>query len=111
MTFLRMNNSVSIPKHKQEGEMENLRWGQVLVLKIVSLFLLMHLSLFANSMEKQISSKSSEKQVSQDQAEVEVETTEVSMTSFGFISVVILVGLSSLLGAYFLRGEFTKSIE
>jgi len=90
--------------------MKNLRWNQLVVIKIVTLFLLMNLSLFANTIESQKPSKNTENQLSKKQSNVEMETTEVSMTSFGFMSVIILVGLTSLLGAYFLRDEFTKSL-
>jgi len=91
--------------------MKNPRWNQLVIIKIVTLSLLMNLYLSANTMESQITSENTEKQVSKEQSNVEMKTTEVSMTSFGFMSVIILVGLSSLLGAYFLRDEFTKSVE
>jgi len=91
--------------------MKNPRWNQLVIIKIVTLSLLMNLYLSANTMESQITSENTEKQVSKEQSNVEMKTTEVSMTSFGVMSVIILVGLSSLLGAYFLRDEFTKSVE
>ena len=44
-------------------------------------------------------------------SEVVVETVEVPLDSFGTWSIVLMVGLSSLLGAYFVKDEFSSMLD
>ena len=67
-----------------------------LILKIFMLLVTFNVTLLGNAVSEVVSSG------------VVVETVEVSLDSFGTLGIVLMVGLSSLLGAFFMRDEFSS---
>jgi len=62
-----------------------------IVLQILMLLLILTITLLGNSSSELVNS------------EVGVETVEVSLDSFSTLGIFIMIGLSSLLGAFFLK--------
>jgi hypothetical protein len=88
-----------------------------MILKIVSFVLFFHTTLFANT---SYSEDSYIKSVySSEYQNISTHTTlknssnniEVSLNSFGSMSVIIMLILTSLLGAFFVRDEFYGALE
>ncbi len=83
-----------------------------IVFKIVGFLILFHSTLFANSAtgesvelaKVQLESKSIDKDPKQ-------EVSTVSLDSFGSTGMVIMIILSSLLGAFFVKDEFNTMLE
>ena len=67
-----------------------------IVLKIFILLVTLNVVLLGNSGAEVIGST------------VGVETVEVALDSFGSLGIIIMVGLSSLVGAFFLKDEFSS---
>ncbi|CAA6808598.1 MAG: Unknown protein [uncultured Sulfurovum sp.] len=66
--------------------------NQKIIVKIIVIMMLLNVLLFAEVVK--------EKQV--------VETVEVSLDSFGLLSIIVLVAITSLLGMYFMKDEFSN---
>jgi hypothetical protein len=69
------------------------------ILKIFILLLTSTVILLGNAVSEVVSSG------------VVVETMEVSLASFGTFGIVIMIALSSLLGAYFVKDEFSSMLD
>jgi len=88
-----------------------------MILKIVSFILFFHTALFANTSYSEDtyveSAYSSEHQHKSTSTEVKSSSNniEVSLNSFGSMSVIIMLILTSLLGAFFVRDEFSGVLE
>ena len=70
-----------------------------IVLQIFMLLLILNVTLLGNSSSELVNS------------EVGVETVEVSLDSFSTLGIFIMIGLSSLLGAFFLKDEFSSKLD
>jgi len=88
-----------------------------MILKIVSFILFFHTPLFANSNYSEDtyvkSAYNSEYQYKSTPTVVKNNSNniEVSLNSFGSMSVIIMLILTSLLGAFFVRDEFSGILE
>jgi len=88
-----------------------------MILKIVSFVLFFHTALFANTSYSEDSYIRSV--YSSEYQNISTPTTlknssnniEVSLNSFGSMSVIIMLILTSLLGAFFVRDEFSGALE
>jgi len=97
--------------------MKGLREHKKMILKIVSLILFFNTALFANT---NYSEDSYIKSIyNSEYQNISTPTTlksnsnniEVSLNSFGSMSVIIMLILTSLLGAFFVRDEFSGALE
>jgi len=97
--------------------MKGLKEHKKMILKIVSLILFFHTALFANTnYSEDIYIKS---MYNSEYQNISTPTTlkknsnniEVSLNSFGSMSVIIMLILTSLLGAFFVRDEFSRALE
>ena len=93
--------------------MKGLNSYKKMILFIVSLVLFFHTTLFADSTyseESYIKSAYSSDYVAVSASTVSA-NIEVSLNSFGSISVMIMLILTSLLGAFFVRDEFSEILD
>ncbi len=67
--------------------------------KIFILLVILSVSLLGNAISEVVSTG------------VEVETVEVSLDSFTTWGIVLMIALSSLLGAFFLKDEFSSMLD
>ena len=97
--------------------MKGLKEYKKMILKIVSLILFLNITLFANTnYSEEIYIKS---MYNSEYQNISTPTTlkknsnniEVSLNSFGSMSVIIMLILTSLLGAFFVRDEFSGALE
>jgi len=97
--------------------MKGLRENKKMILRIVSLILFFHTTLFADT---SYSEDSYIKSIySSEYQNISTPTTlknssnniEISLNSFGSISVIIILILTSLLGAFFVKDEFSRALE
>ena len=77
------------------------------MLKIFGFLLLFTNLMFANN-EYTVPSSSSYMAVSQSMTAISNDAVEVSLDSFGTTSMIVMVILSSLLGLFFVRDEFSS---
>ena len=70
---------------------------QNIVLKIVILLFILNVSLLGSAVSEVASTGA--------------ETVEVSLDSFTTLGIFVMIGLSSLLGAFFLRDEFSSMLD
>jgi len=97
--------------------MKGLVKHQKMIVKIVSLVLFFHTALFANtsySENSYINSAYNCKYSHQSSSSILQHSSndiEVSLNSFGSMSVIIMLILTSLLGAFFVRDEFYGVLE
>ena len=68
------------------------------ILKIFMLLVTLNISLLGNA-------------VSEGASRGVVEIVEVSLDSFSTIGIILMIGLSSLLGVYFLKDEFSSMVD
>ena len=68
------------------------------ILKIFMLLVTLNISLLGNAVSEGASSGV-------------VETVEVSLDSFSTFGIILMIGLSSLLGVYFLKDEFSSMVD
>ena len=66
--------------------------------KIFILLVILNVALLGNSVSEGVSTQV-------------VETVEVSLDSFGSLSIILMIALSSLLGAYFVKDEFSSMLD
>jgi len=97
--------------------MKGLKEYKKMILKIVSLILFFNIALFANTnYNEEIYIKSI---YNSEYQNISTPTTlkkssnniEVSLTSFGSMSVIITLILTSILGAFLVRDEFSRVLE
>jgi hypothetical protein len=88
--------------------MENIRYKQFILFKIMVLVLLINLPLSANTSVQEVPQISSYDKTSMVQINIQEDQREDSLGSLGFIGALILIVLTSIIGAYLLRDEFTK---
>lgn len=88
--------------------MENIRYKPFKLFKSIILLFVMSLPIFGSNNVHNTPQISSSDSVSTTQNTQEEETKEVSLGSLSFLGAVILVVLSSLIGVYLLRDEFSK---
>ena len=69
-----------------------------IILKMLTLILAFNITLLGNTVSEVVSSP-------------KIETVEVSLDSFGMLSIVLIVGLTSLVGAYFVKDEFSSILD
>jgi len=83
------------------------------ILKLFGLFLLLSITLFANTLDTQQTTTSQVVTATTvDTTESTVsEMTEISLDSFGNSGMIIMVILSSLLGMFFVKDEFATALE
>ena len=93
--------------------MKSLISSQSLLVKILSLLLLMNLSLLANSasLESSTNTYSAKSSTDEESTGVLTETVEVSLDSFTNMGILIMIVLSSLLGAFFVKDEFSTMLK
>ena len=98
--------------------MKGLIEHQKIIVKIVSLVLFFHTTLFANTSYSENSyimsaynSDHSHQSRSSILHQENSKDIEVSLNSFGSMSVIIMLILTSLLGAFFVRDEFHGVLE
>ena len=97
--------------------MKGLKEHQRMILKIVSLVLFFHTALFADtsySENSYITSAYSSEYSHQSSSSILQHSSnniEVSLNSFGSMSVIIMLILTSILGAFFVRDEFYGALE
>ena len=70
---------------------------QNIVLKIVILLFILNVSLLGSAVSEVASTGA--------------ETVEVSLDSFTTLGIFVMIGLSSLLGAFFLKDEFSSMLD
>jgi len=88
-----------------------------ILVKVMALFLLFHVTLFASSSQRDVGSEtnsymneltcSSGSLMNQEQDE----HMEVALDSFGSMSMTVMLILTSLLGAFFFRNDLNVSLE
>jgi len=85
---------------------------------VISLLLFFHTELFANSIyseELYIKSAYNSETISSSTTALETVNSsaniEVSLNSFGSISMMVMLILTSLLGAFFVQGEFSEVLD
>jgi len=97
--------------------MKGLKEHKKMILKIVSLILFFHTALFANtnysedSYIKSIYNSEYQNISTPTTLKTNSNNIEVSLNSFGSMSVIIMLILTSLLGAFFVRDEFSGALE
>ena len=86
----------------------------MLLLKIFGFFLLFQTTLFSenvydipNSNSISVNSKIVNHSINKEIIEVK----EVALDSFGEVSIVLIIGLTSLLGVFFVRDEFNELVD
>ncbi|CAA6801909.1 MAG: Unknown protein [uncultured Sulfurovum sp.] len=79
-----------------------------ILLNIFILLFTLNINLLGNSMVQNPSNISSDAKL----AEVtqSIETVEIPLNSFGTLGVIVMIVLSSLLGAFFMKDEFSKNV-
>ena len=84
-----------------------------LIVKIFSLLLLVNMTTWANNIYDGTSKEAyiNESTTLNSNSIALNETVEVSLDSFSNIGIFILIVLSSILGAFFMRDEFSKTLE
>jgi hypothetical protein len=97
--------------------MKGLIEHQKMIIKIVSLVLFFHTALFADTIyseESYIDTAYSSQYAHQANSSVAEESSnniEISLNSFGSMSVIIMLILTSILGTFFVRDEFYGALE
>jgi len=81
------------------------------LLKIVTIILFFNTLLFANSMNESERITAQPLHTSVSTTSEKIETTEVSLDSFGTLGILLMVVLSSLLGAFFMKDELSNTLE
>ena len=89
-----------------------------IILKLLSVILLFQTTLFATTTYVSESSYTTNSYLSEKTDETtnllnvgSIENTEVALDSFGSISIMILLVLTSILGAFFVRDEFSGFLK
>jgi len=91
--------------------MKNLMENRNSLLKIVTLILFLNTLLLANSADTKEGIQAQSLNTSVSNILETEETEEVALDSFGSLGIILMVVLSSLLGAFFVRDEFAKGLE
>jgi hypothetical protein len=86
---------------------------QNLLVKILALLLLFNITVLASNFNSEVSVESHivESTMLESSSVVLSETVEVSLDSFNNIGILILIALSSILGAFFVKDEFSEMLE
>jgi len=94
--------------------MKSLPINRILLLKIFGFLILVQTTLFSENVyyvSNPDSSSVNAKVVNHSVNKESVEVEEVGLDSFGGVSIMLIIGLTSLLGAFFVRDEFSELID
>jgi hypothetical protein len=87
--------------------MKSLTSIQNLLVKIFTLLLVFNITVLANNFYTEVS----DEPVAENSSVALEETVEVSLDSFSNVGIFIMIALSSLLGAFFVKDEFSGMLE
>lgn len=82
---------------------------QKIIRNMVILLFAFNVALFANSVIE--NSKHVVSSVDSGEVSKNIETVEVPLDSFGTLGVVVMIALSSLLGAFFMKDELSEAFK
>ena len=94
--------------------MKSLPINRILLLKIFGFLILVQTTLFSENVyyvSNTDSSSVNAKVVNHSVNKERVEVEEVGLDSFGGVSIMLIIGLTSLLGAFFVRDEFSELMD
>jgi len=92
--------------------MKNLTSTKNLLVKVLALLLLFNISLLGENIKTEVNKVSiGETSMLERSRTFPVETVEVSLDSFSNMGILIMIALSSLLGAFFVKDEFSTMLE
>lgn len=94
----------------EDKKMENLTNHRNIILKVVTLILLFNTTLFATKVNSEEVNNVQPFNSTVSSMREAPETTEIYLDSFGTLGIILMVALSSLLGAYFVKDEFSKGL-